>query len=167
MGNTEKPQQQEQKGSFLIGCVTIIILVLLVVGGCNALIGGEKDEPAPPTTPETTTSAKTTTAPVSNEDLTAWAKSVLGGNPGQTWAEIAAHDGVPDWAYAIQDVYYGHGNNVVFTMQIDRRQDKDVAEQVCKLYANSLRLGNEPWAEKVSYIIVENGAGEHVKQQRI
>lgn len=106
------------------------------------------------------------TPAVSDEEVETWAKSVIGIGPETSWQEAAAQ-GAPSWAYAVNSVTYGKGGNVVFNMQLDRTSDKDIAESITKLYANSIRFSSPEFADDISYIIVENGVGEHMKQERI
>lgn len=68
---------------------------------------------------------------------------------------------------AITDVSIGHGNNVVITMQIDRKTEKEQAKQAMNLYANSLKSFPKDWSEHISYVIVEDGAGTYISQRSI
>ena len=52
-------------------------------------------------------------------------------------------------------------------MQLDRKADKPIAEEVGKLYANAIRLTPPDWADGVSFVVVENGAGEHIHQTHV
>lgn len=121
----------------------------------------EDDAVASEVTPE----AEDTPA-VTDEQVDEWAKSVIGFGADTSWQD-AASQGAPSWAWAVNSVTYGKGGNVVFNMQLDRTGDKDVAENITTLYANSVRLSPPEFADDISYIIVENGVGEHMKQERI
>lgn len=114
---------------------------------------------------EDTPEAEETPA-VTDEQVDEWAKSVIGFGADTSWQDAAAQ-GAPSWAWAVNSVTYGKGGNVVFNMQLDRTGDKDVAESITNLYANSVRLSPPEFADDISYIIVENGVGEHMDQERI
>lgn len=147
--------------------------ILLAAGLTLSACGGGSDDSDSGTNVEEITVEETTeetieeeSAAVSDEEVDTWAKSVIGFSPETSWQD-AASQGAPSWAYAVNSVTYGKGGNVVFNMQLDRTGDKDVAESITKLYANSVRLFPPEFADDISYIIVENGVGEHMKQERI
>lgn len=106
------------------------------------------------------------TPAVTDGQVDEWAKSVIGFGADTSWQDAAAQ-GAPSWAWAVNSVTYGKGGNIVFNMQLDRTGDKDVAESITNLYANSVRLSPPEFADDISYIIVENGVGEHMDQERI
>lgn len=146
----------------------LAIAVVVTLAGCS---GGSTE--APETTAaapaETSTVVTESTSEVSDKEVETWAKSVVGGNANDDWGAMAAASKAPDWAYAVNRVYYGKGGSIVFNMQLDRVNDKEVAASIAKLYANSIRMSddNPEWAENSSFIIVENGAGEHITQEKI
>lgn len=146
----------------------LAIATVITLAGCS---GGstETTETTAAAPVETSTVVAESTSEVSDTEVETWAKSVVGGNANDDWGAMAAASKVPDWGYAVNRVYYGKGGNIVFNMQLDRVNDKAVAESIAKLYANSIRLSDEnpEWAENASFIIVENGASEHMTQEKI
>lgn len=140
-----------------LSLTTLLSLSLVACGG--------SDEEAPAA--EETTTTTTQEAGVTDAEVEAWAKSMIGYGEDYSWSDIGSEEYGPSWAYAVNRVYYGHGGNLVFEMQLDRDLDKPTAEKVAKLYANALRLEDASWARTASYVIVENGVGEHITQERV
>lgn len=166
MSDKKKTTKQEQPSSkeSMIGCGIILVILFLIVAGCNAVFGDDdKDSDEKPTT----TQSQEAEPAVTDEQVEEWAKGVIGGGADDSWSQIAAKDYAPAWAYAVNRVYYGKGGNVVFNMQLDRKADKPIAEDVGKLYANAIRLTPPDWADGVSFVVIENGVGEHIHQTHV
>lgn len=146
----------------------LALVTALTMSAC----GSSSDETSPAESSEVDAVASEVTPEiedtpaVTDEQVDEWAKSVIGFGADTSWQDAAAQ-GAPSWAWAVNSVTYGKGGNVVFNMQLDRTGDKDVAENITTLYANSVRFSPPEFADDISYIIVENGVGEHMKQERI
>ncbi|MDO5099328.1 MAG: hypothetical protein Q4D85_11335 [Corynebacterium sp.] len=149
----------------------IAVGLITTLSGCSAPNKGEATREtysfSTAVTAETEVSVESQPV-VSDEEIEIWAKSALGGPENEPWTSVASNGIAPAWAYTVNRVYYSKGGNIVFNVQLDRQADKAVAETIAKLYANQIRYTDNPeWAESASYIIVENGAGEHITQENI
>lgn len=165
MSDKKKTTKQEQPSSkeSMIGCGVVLVILFLIVAGCNAVFGDDDKESEKPAT----TQSQEAEPAVTDEQIEEWAKGVIGGGADDSWSQIAAKDYAPAWAYAVNRVYYGKGGNVVFNMQLDRKADKPTAEEIGKLYANAIRLTPPDWATGVSFVVIENGVGEHIHQTHV
>lgn len=123
--------------------------------------------PEPEQAPDTETPESETAPEQEKPDINPWAKSVVGLSPDANYLDALNTDSAPTWVAAITDVSIGHGNNVVITMQVDRKTEKEQAKQAMNLYANSLKSFPKDWSEHVSYVIVEDGTGTYISQRRI
>lgn len=148
-----------------IGCAIVLVIAFFIIAGCNAIFGNDEDKKAEEK-PTVTQSAPAEPA-ITDKQVEDWAKSVVGGKPADSWNELATAGKAPSWAYAVNRVYYGKGGNIVFNVQLDRKADKSIAEQIGKLYANSLKVDTPKWAESVSWIVVEDGTGTHIDQTHV
>lgn len=127
-----------------------------------------KEQAPEPEQPTNTEAPKDETIPAQeNPDINPWAKSVVGLSPDANYLDALSTDSAPAWVAAITDVSIGHGNNVVITMQVDRKTEKEQAKQAMNLYANSLKSFPQDWSEHISYVIVEDGAGTYISQRSI
>lgn len=126
-----------------------------------------EQDPEPEQAPDTDTPKDEAPPAQENPDINPWAKSVVGLSPDANYLDALSTDSAPTWVAAITDVSIGHGNNVVITMQVDRKTEKEQAKQAMNLYANSLKSFPKDWSEHVSYVIVEDGTGTHISQRRI
>ncbi|MER0069437.1 hypothetical protein ABRP69_11280 [Corynebacterium sp. KPL3806] len=164
------------------------LIGIVIIGGI-ATAGGESEEedtasndttettvvdettteqsPEPEQVPNTKAPKAETTPAQENPDINPWAKSVVGLSPDANYLDALSTDSAPTWVAAITDVSIGHGNNVVITMQVDRKTEKEQAKQAMNLYANSLKSFPKDWSEHISYVIVEDGAGTYISQRSI
>lgn len=127
---------------------------------------------SPTTTQAPTSNAATSSADKSEASSSAeverWAKTVVGLRAEDPWTAAVTSDIVPSYYATITSVSLAHGSNLTITAQLDRSADEDVAEAIAAFYRNALSIGQAPeWASKVSYVIVEDGAGTHLLQKRV
>lgn len=165
---TPEERSKEDKRNGIIGLVVVIAIVLFLFVACGGSDDTDKERAgtSSSTTMATSATSSAKAQTVSDQELEAWAKSVIGVSADTSWVE-AGTQGAPSWAYAVNQVYYGKGGNVVFEMQIDRKSEKEIAENVAKLYANSLSMYPQPWSKSVSYVIVTDGVGVDTAQKSV
>ncbi|APT92930.1 hypothetical protein CPHO_08565 [Corynebacterium phocae] len=107
-------------------------------------------------------------ASANQPDLETWAKEAIGGSADESYATIAGKAGSPAWAFSIADVIFDENGNIAVRTQLNADSDKDVAEEIAKLFAEAFSHDNRPAdAHNVTQIVVQDGAGEMITQESV
>lgn len=148
------------KKTFSILAAGALTLTLTACGSSDDTAVGE-------TTTETVAEETTTvqTGPTQDE-LDAWAKNVVGLSADQEFIEAATDEIAPSWAATINSVRLD-GGNLYINSQINRQTETDTAETIERMYYNALTLTPPEWADRVDWVIVEDGTGVVVTQKMI
>lgn len=147
----------------IISILTAGTLVLtLAACGSNDAAGHSE------TTTTETLAGESIAAPTgpTQEALDGWAKNVVGLNSDQEFIEAATDEIAPSWAATINSVRLD-GSNLYINSQINRQLDQETAETIERMYYNALTLTPPEWADRVDWIIVEDGTGVVVTQKMI
>ncbi|WP_258081627.1 hypothetical protein [Nocardia nova] len=136
----------------------------------SSLTSTATDSSGPTTYPwDTTTPAAAPAASGSDQqtaaDLDRFLHENFGLSPNQPFSDLLG-DPSATWAGYISDITVDHRNAHV-GMQIDAKNDKELAQRASKAIASLVRLGDAGLASKLSWIIAEDGSGVVVSQTKI
>lgn len=147
---------------------TISILAASALALTLVACGGGSDTNADETTTVETTVEETTVthSGPTQDELDAWAKNVVGLSADQEFIEAATDEIAPSWAATINSVRLD-GSNLYINSQINRQTETDTAETIERMYHNALTLTPPEWADRVDWVIVEDGTGVVITQKMI
>ena len=162
---SEKERTTEDNNNALWGFVLIAVIAIVVFVSCQS--GDDSDDStSSPAAEETYTYEDDTYSSndetVSSADAEQWLKSQLGVSE---FSEILASDPTL-WGGYINGIEVD-GSMMHVRLQVDHDTDQEMADQAAHAIANLVRMTSDSTVDGLSWVIIEDGAGQNMAQESV